>query len=186
MGITRKSLYPYIQLKLKYHFKSQAKINYKKNLYKKRNNTSLLSYIENDLRITCEEELYNLVSKMAHVRKYIKNMIFEYCGEAAEEMKVYLTQINDLHATALQHYYASSKNERNLYMTHVDKYNCEFNTFMEDCGIDYTMVYEYLFDFPEESGYTTPQRPSTPVELVEQSEDIEIITTKIHNITHND
>ena len=180
MGITRESLYHKLHRKRRL-CKLVRKYNYKKNLHKKEV-TKLSKYIENELRMSCEDELYELVSQIAHVRKYIRNMMFEYCGEAAEEFKQYFEIIDDLHAKALQHYYASIKYERKLYITDVNNYKKEFDTFMEDYAIDYSTVYEYLFDFPEESGYTTPPRPSEKIKnkLNDIKDDIDLITIKLN------
>jgi len=185
MGITRdsyKKLYKNFRSRLS-KYRRNLRYNYKKNL-KKKQSVSILPQIELELRMSAEDDLYQIVSEIAHVRKYIRNMCFEYCGEAAEEMNNYFEVICDLYHRAITHYNRSIKNESMLTIIDVEKYRKEYDEFMDECGINYNLVYEFLFDFPEDSGYSTPPRPTEKIKnkLNDMKDDIEILTRKISRL----
>ena len=163
MGITIEC-YPYRKRRLLSRIVKRRRLSLSQYVYKKYNknkftrNHVVSIYLQAEIKDMFENELYELVSQMAHVRMYIKNMKFEYCGETAEEMEIYWLMIDDLHHRALKHYHEAVKDERDLRYDHLESYKKEYNDFMNEVGITYDNVYEFLFDFPDDGGYQTPPR----------------------------
>jgi hypothetical protein len=184
MAITRFSMY---KSRLRYERKlmkrlrlNKKRYNYKK--YKKYNTqTPLTKYIENEMKDMLESDLYELVGQIAHVRQYIQNMQFEYCGEAAEEMEVYLYTIDDIYHRASKHHREASYNERDIYPRHLKEYKEEYEAFMDEAGLIYDEVYDYLFEIADDGGYQTPPPPSSKKikQIMETYDELEKITEGI-------
>lgn len=183
MGITR-NCFPKKRRRCQFQRARRYKSRYYG--YKKYNKNKFTkqSYISHQLQIEIkdmfENELYELVSQMAHVRMYVKNMRFEYCGETAEEMEIYWLMIDDLHYRALKHYHAAVKDEKDLRFDHLEGYKKEYNDFMDEVGITYDNVYEFLFDFPDDGGYQTP--PKKIAQIKHTYDELEEITMRVSNM----
>ena len=161
----------------RYRLKSTPYTYKQYNKHKVTTNLNISIYVQTEIKEMFENELYELVSQIAHVRKYIRNMKFEYCGETAEEIEIYWLTIDDLHHSSLKHYHESTKDERELRYDHLEYYKKEYNAFMDEVGITYDNVYEYLFDFPDDGGYQTP--PKKIKQLQETYDELEQITSGI-------
>jgi hypothetical protein len=187
MGITRFSMY---KSRLRYERKLIKRLGINKRIYNNRKSnkyftkTPLALHIENEIKDMLESELYEIVGQIAHVRQYIKNMQFEYCGESAEEMELFWYMIDDIHHRTSKHHREATLGERDIYPRHIKEYKEEYDAFMDEAGLIYDEVYDFLFEIADDGGYQTPP-PSKSKKLQQIREtynDIDKITEGLINL----